>query len=86
MGEISTRQSTVSTITSKFTSSLSHLAFSPKENFSYSQSVAASGLTASLTSLSGVINNFESYAVSDVQKLMSIHQAIVSAEKASVGS
>lgn len=85
MSEISTNQGTVTIITSKFTSSLSNLTFSPSKTFSYSQSAATAGVTDSLSSLASIVSNFESYASSDVKKLTSIHQAIEKAEKASVG-
>lgn len=81
MTEISTDQGVVSNLMNQFTSSLSDVSFSPKKSFSFSQSSAASGLKSSLTSLSSSISNFESYASSDVQKLMTIHQAIEKAER-----
>ena len=81
MTGISTDQGVVSNLTNQFTSSLSDVSFSTKKSFSFSQSSAASGLKSSLTSLSSSISNFESYASSDVQKLMTIHQAIEKAER-----
>lgn len=85
MSQISTNKSTVTTITSKFDSSLSNVSFSPTESFSYSQSTAVAGIKDSLTSLSSIVSNFESYAASDVKKLINIHQAIEQSEKTSIG-
>lgn len=85
MSQISTNKSTVNAITSKFNSSLSNLSFSPTQSFSYSQSTATTGIKDSLSSLSSIVSNFESYAASDVKKLVNIHQAIEQSEKASVG-
>lgn len=85
MSQISTNKSTVNAITSKFNISLLNLSFSPTQSFSYSQSAATAGIKDSLSSLSSIVSNFESYAASDVKKLVDIHQAIEQSEKASVG-